>query len=79
MFNLRKDSNPRGQRNKIFKERPTLEVRKHSFFFRVTDPWNSVSNQVVRAATVEAFERRLDRHGRFFFITMSGRFRPNRS
>ena len=29
LFNLRRDSNTRGQWNKIFKERPRLEVRKH--------------------------------------------------
>ena len=62
--NLRKDSNTRGQQNKIFKERPRLEVKKHSFFFRVTDPWNSLPNQLVEAPTVESFERRLDRHWR---------------
>ena len=55
MFNLRKDI------RQIFKERPRNEVRKHSFFFQVTDPWNSLKNQVIKASTVEAFERRLDR------------------
>ena len=49
LFNLRKDSNSRGQRYKIFKERPRVEVRKHSFFFRVTDMWNSLPNQLIEA------------------------------
>ena len=38
LFNFRKDSNARGQQNKIFKERPKLGVRAHSFLFRETDP-----------------------------------------
>ena len=33
LFNLRKDSNTRVQRYKIFKEWPKFEVRKHSFLF----------------------------------------------
>ena len=61
LFNLRIDSNTRGQRRKIFKERPRYEVRKHSFFFRVTDPWNSLLNQVVEKSMVETFETRLVR------------------
>ena len=28
----------------------------------MTDPWNSLPNQVVEAPTIEVFERRLDRH-----------------
>ena len=53
LFNLRKDSNTRGQWYNIFNKRPRLEVRKPSFFFRVTHPWNSVPNQVVEAPTGE--------------------------
>ena len=64
LFSLRKPSNTRGQQYKIFKEWLRLEVRKHSFFFQVTDSWNSLPNQVVKAPTVEAFERRLDRYWR---------------
>ena len=33
LFNLRKERNTRGQRYKIFKEHPRLEVRKHPFVF----------------------------------------------
>ena len=48
------------QQYKIFKEKP----RKHSFFFQVTDPWNSHPSEVVDAPMVEVFERSLDRHWR---------------
>ena len=34
------------------------------FFFRVTDPWNSLPNQVIEAPRVDSFERKLDRHWR---------------
>ena len=34
LFNLRIDTNTRGQRDKIFKEPPRLEIRKHSCFFQ---------------------------------------------
>ena len=62
LFNLRIDSKARGQWYTIFKERPRLEVRKHSFLSSVTDPRSSLPNQVTEASMVEAFERRLDRH-----------------
>ena len=51
----------RGQSYKINKERPRFEVRKHSFFFRVMDPCNSLPNLVVEAPTVETSGTRLDR------------------
>ena len=41
-----------------------LKLGNTHFFFRVIDPWNSLPNQVVKAPTVESFERRLDRHWR---------------
>ena len=56
LFNLKIDSNTRVKRYKILKERPRLEVRKYSFFFQVTDPWTSHTNQMVEAPTVDAFE-----------------------
>ena len=62
LFNLRKDNNTRGIRS----SKSGLELRSGNtnFFFRVTDPWNSLPDQVVKAPTVESFERRLDRHKR---------------
>ena len=59
------------QRYKIFKEWPRLEGRKHSFFFSVTDLWNSLPSQVVEAPKVKVFERRLDRHCFFSRVTMT--------
>ena len=48
LFKLRKDSNTRGQWYQIFKEWPRLDVRKHSYFFRVTDPWNRLPTMWLR-------------------------------
>ena len=63
-FKLRQDSDTRGHSLKIFKERPRLESRKHSFAFRVADPWNSLTEDIVQAPSVASFERRLDKHWR---------------
>ena len=63
-FKLRQDSDTRGHSLKIFKERPRLESRKHSFAFRVADPWNSLTEDIAQAPSVASFERRLDKHWR---------------
>jgi len=34
--------------------------RKNSFAVRVVKPWNSLSNEVVTAPSVKAFDARLD-------------------
>ena len=62
-FNLRIDINTRDQWFKIFMGRPRLEVRRQLFSFRVTNPWNSLSDQVVETQMEETFERSLDRIG----------------
>ena len=62
LFRLRGDSDTRGHSLKIFKERPRLDCRKYSFTYRVADPWNSLTENIIQAPTVSAFERRLDKH-----------------
>ena len=62
LFKLRGDSDTRGHSLKIFKERPRLDCRKYSFTYRVADPWNSLTENIIQAPTVSAFERRLDKH-----------------
>jgi len=37
-------------------------IRKYSFCARVVNIWNSSPNEVVEAATVNAFKYRLDKH-----------------
>ena len=41
---------------------PGYLSEKNSFFFRVTDPWNSLPCHVVDAPNVKTFEARLDKH-----------------
>jgi len=37
-----------------------LELRKHSFSQRIVDHWNKLPDDVVSAATISTFKRRLD-------------------
>ena len=41
-----------------------LKLRNNTFFFRTTDPWNSLPNNVVLAPSTKAFESRLDKFWR---------------
>eukprot|EP00794_Sanderia_malayensis_P012191 gene12191-13447_t len=52
----------RGHKYKIYKERPRLNIRKNSFKFRCADSWNRLTDYVVNAPTVCAFEKRLDQY-----------------
>ncbi len=61
LFMKQDESVTRGHEKKIFKQRPRLDIRKHSFCNRVVNSWNSLPNSVVNATSVLDFERRLDR------------------
>jgi hypothetical protein len=54
--------NTRGHKNKLFKPRCRLNIRKNSFCIRVVNMWNNLSEHVVTAKTLLTFERRLDRY-----------------
>ena len=51
----------RGHTKKLLKKKPRLELRKHSFSFRVMDIWNNLPEDVVSAPSLKSFERRLDK------------------
>ena len=51
----------RGNKQKLFKERPILDIRKYSFTNRVVEHWNSLHDSVFAATSVRSFERRLDK------------------
>ena len=51
----------RGHSQKLYKRKHRLEVIKHSFTFRVVDPWNSLPESVVTAPSLASFKRRLDK------------------
>jgi len=54
----------RGNSLKLFKKRSKLEIRKHSFAFRVTDRWNGLPDGVVLSSDVNVFKGNLDRQTR---------------
>jgi len=45
---------------KLYKKSSRRELRKHSFSQRIVDHWNKLPDDVVSAATISTFKRRLD-------------------
>ena len=68
----------RGNCKKLFKSRPRLDIRKYSFSHRVVDIWNSLSDSVINAGTLNTFENRLDSSGghRTFYIIVKRQLQP---
>ena len=54
----------RGHSLKLFKRRSSLLVRANSFSHRVVDNWNSLTEDIVNAPSLNAFKSRLNRFGR---------------
>jgi hypothetical protein len=59
-FKILHDGRTRGHNFKIHKQPCCLEVRKHSFSYRVVDIWNSLPQDVVNADNTGIFKKRLD-------------------
>ena len=59
-FEIATDSHTRGSTLKLKKTRSYLDVRKGFFSMRVMNTWNTLSDNVVQALTVNAFKTRLD-------------------
>ena len=57
----KKSVNSRGHDYKINKKGCRLDIRLHSFTYRVVDQWNNLPDWVVNAKSVACFERRLDK------------------
>jgi len=53
------DTRTRGHTKKLVK-RCHYDVRKNSFCIRVVNIWNSLSNDVITATSVNSFKNRLD-------------------
>ena len=51
----------RGHSLKLYKRKHSTNLRKHSFSFRVVEPWNSLPEKIVTAPSLASFERRLDK------------------
>ena len=54
----------RGHSLKLSTQPSRVDVWKYSFAVKVVRLWNSVPEHVVTAPSVQAFESRLDKHGR---------------
>ena len=54
--------NGRGNKQKIFAQRPKLDIRKYSFTVRVTNTWNCLPDTVVSAPSMNSFKNRLDKY-----------------
>jgi hypothetical protein len=61
MIQLATHTNTRGHPCKLKVQGARLDLRKYSFFVRSVEPWNHLSEEVVQAPSIHAFENRLDR------------------
>ena len=51
----------RGHSLKLYKRKHSTNLRKHSFSYRIVEPWNSLPETIVTAPSLNSFERRLDK------------------
>ena len=61
LLNVMDHSPTRGHSLKLAKHRSRLELRKNVFTSRGVNVWNSLTEQVISAPSVNAFENRLDK------------------
>ena len=54
--------NCRGHSRKLFKQRCNKEIRKWAFSQRIIDNWNSLTEEIVSAESLNAFKNRLDKY-----------------
>ena len=52
----------RGNSMKLFKQPAKKNIKKHCFCNRVVDMWNTLPDNVVTSATLNAFKNSLDKH-----------------
>jgi ribonucleases P/MRP protein subunit RPP40 len=57
-----RSSTNRGHSLKIYKENLRLDVAAYSFGHRVVNDWNSLSNDIVQAASIDTFKGKLDNY-----------------
>lgn len=60
MFKKAEYTSTRGHSLKLFKERNSLNIRQHFFSQRIVEWWNSLSEEVLTAPSVDTFKARLD-------------------
>ena len=59
-FRVDNSERTRGHSMKLMKESFRIDVRKYFFSQRVLNKWNQLSEDVVKAGTVNTFKRRLE-------------------
>ena len=62
LLDLDQNTRTRGNDKKLKKKYSKLNIRKFSFTNRIVDIWNSLSNEVITAKTVNNFEINLDKY-----------------
>ena len=60
MVSFNNNSVIRGNRYKLFPTHVNFNLRKHFFTNRIISVWNSLSDQVVSANTINSFKNKLD-------------------
>ena len=61
LFNIKDQARTRGHSLRLTKHRCRLDMRKNFFTSKVVNVWNSLTEKVVCAPSVNAFENRLDK------------------
>ena len=63
-FQFAQNTGTRGHSRKLYKKRSRLNVRVNAFSNRVVDVWNSLTESVVTAPTLNTFKSRLNKYWR---------------
>ena len=64
-FKISNTKRTRGHSFKLEKKSCKSEIRKHFFSHRIVNSWNSLSQEVVDAETVNCFKNRLDKFNHY--------------
>ena len=72
-FQINKREGSRGHSLKLIKPKPNTDMRKNSFSHRIVNTWNSLSEEVVSADSINSFKDRLNK----FWKDEPGKFNPD--
>lgn len=61
-FTINEQSVTRANSCKIAKPLIRTSIKKNSFSFRIINNWNSLSNEIVTAPSLNSFKNRLNKH-----------------
>ena len=72
-FQINKREGSRGHSLTLIKPKPNTDIRKNSFSHRIVNTWNSLSEEVVSADSINSFKDRLNK----FWRNEPGKFNPD--